>query len=1154
MIIRELRIESFGVLRDVALQGLGPGVQVVYGHNEAGKTTLLEFIRGVLFGFESRARYLCETGQILAGRLVCDLRGQPLVLSRRFSPPEGESREIRLGEQGLSEPQYRELLRGFDETVFCSVFAITLDELARLRTLDEAQAADQFYDLSLGLDRGALQRLFTDIRNRRENLLNLDTQSGEIPHLIAERQRLERELENASHATEEYARLRLAREELLRAKTVEEATVGQLSRRLETLRMLDALAPQRERIRELQSLVEVGPPLDVSLKACLAKAERERKRLHRLGERIRDLSARRRELKHTLSEVSPRPALLAAAPATEGIRLNLPAIRQWSAEAEACHREMADLAEKRRALETELVSELQGDVRVRDEAFQQVHGGGCGPTIDRWEFDAALKRRAGRLWREVRMLSIQYRDLKRRLRPLQAEHEKQAAGLRDRAGGINADEVACEIQRLGDQLAKLRKLEQIRSRVREAEEERESARRELLHRLPEELPLQKNVVLGIVFVAGLSLALAAGLGGLGVPAFSGLGWIGGLLGGVAAAMVPLLRSRMLAQVGRARADAIHRLETVEGELRGLKAERDRLEAELDPLSERPAEALTSVENRLRELQDLRNGMDQQLAAERTLAEHLRKKRAVGRRLRQSLQTWRELFRSAGWPGNPAPRRWPQWRRRLKEAAALAARGRETAMRLQRTCERLAGVESRLDGLANDAGVSLPDGSLEEKVHFLLGKVEESLAALQERRKIRRALSSARRALRKYHAVRSKAQARLKRLYRRAGVEGYSQLRAKIEDEERRSALREELDRLNAAWQSAVQGIQDQELRELASLSVEEVRRSISSLQAELETRRSRLSDLLERLGRVSAQVESLAADRSAQFRAMEWASVASQTARAARDWWIWSLGQKVLDRVRFRYQKERQPELLREASEYWRQMTGGRFLRVWTPLERRVLLAEDVEGRSYELEQLSRGTREQLFLCLRLALAGQFARRLEPIPLILDDVLVNFDQIRAESACEALMEFAGEGRQVLLFTCHDHVAELFSAAGAAVCRLEDRRAEETPAFGRAAKPSAQVANVRKDVSDPQSRRSRTRKTEPSNRTLEPRTKEAASDSAAPVEKSVQSKISRQTPAEEDAQEWFAVPEPYPVDDAANSETRPAGRRSSRLQRRRNRAA
>lgn len=1154
MIIRELRIESFGVLRDVALQGLGPGVQVFYGHNETGKTTLLEFIRGVFFGFESRARYLCETGQSLAGRLVCDLRGQPLILNRRFSCSEGESRDIRWGEQGLSEPQYRELLRGFDETVFCSVFAITLDELARLRTLDDAQAADQFYDLSLGLDRAALQQLFTDIRARRENLLNLDTQSGEISHLMAEHQRLERELENASHATEEYARLRLAREELVRVKTTEEAAAGQLSRRLETLRMLDALAPQRERIRELQALVEVGPPSDVSLKAFLAKAERERKTLHRLRERIRARLARRRDLERTLSESSPQTALVAAAPAAEGIRLNLPAIRQWSEEAEAYRREMADLAEKRRALKAEFESALRGDGRVRDEAVQQAHGGGYGPLVDRWEYDAALKRRTDRLWREVRGLSIQYRDLKRRLRPLQAEQEKMAAGLRDRAGGMSADEVAREIQRLGDQLAKLRKLEQIRSRVREAEERRESARRELLHRLPEELPLQKNVVLGIAFVAGFSLALAAGLGGLGVPAFSGLGWIGGLLGGVAAAMVPLLRSRMLAQVGRARTDAIHRLETVEGELRGLKAERDRLEAELDPLSERPAEALSSVENRLRELQDLRNGMDQQLTAERTLAEHLRKKRAIGRLLRRTLQKWQELFRGAGWPGSPPPRRWPQWRRRLREAAVLAARESETAQRLQRTGERLAGVESRLDGLANEAGISLPDGSLEEKVHFLLGQVEAAVSGLEQRRKIRRALSSSRRALRRYRAIRTRKQAQLKRLYRRAGVEDYSQLRAKIEDEERRSALREELDRLNAAWQSAVQGIHEEELRELASLSVEEVRRSIAALQAELETRRSRLSDVLERLGRVSAQVESLAADRSAQFRAMEWASVASQTVRAARDWWIWSLAQKLLDRVRLRYQEERQPELLREASDYWRRMTGGRFRRVWTPLERRVLLAEDVEGRSYELEQLSRGTREQLFLCLRLALASRFARRFEPIPLILDDVLVNFDQIRAKSACEALMEFAGEGRQVLLFTCHDHVAELFSAAGAAVCRLEDRPAEETPAFGRAGQPLAPVANAEQDVSNPQSRRSRTRMTKPANRALEPRTKEAASDSAAPVEKSVQSEISRKTPAEEDTDEWYAVPEPYPVDDAANSETRSGGRRSSRLQRRRNRAA
>ena len=59
------------------------------------------------------------------------------------------------------------------------------------------------------------------------------------------------------------------------------------------------------------------------------------------------------------------------------------------------------------------------------------------------------------------------------------------------------------------------------------------------------------------------------------------------------------------------------------------------------------------------------------------------------------------------------------------------------------------------------------------------------------------------------------------------------------------------------------------------------------------------------------------------------------------------------------------------------------------------------------------------------------------LPVVLDDVVVNFDQMRTEAAVETLMDFAGGGRQVLLFTCHRHLAQLFETAGATPIRLPE---------------------------------------------------------------------------------------------------------------------
>jgi len=103
-----------------------------------------------------------------------------------------------------------------------------------------------------------------------------------------------------------------------------------------------------------------------------------------------------------------------------------------------------------------------------------------------------------------------------------------------------------------------------------------------------------------------------------------------------------------------------------------------------------------------------------------------------------------------------------------------------------------------------------------------------------------------------------------------------------------------------------------------------------------------------------------------------------------------------------------------------------------------VAVSADDEMRSSE--QLSRGTREQLYVVMRLALASDLARRRTPpghLPLVMDDCLVNFDPQRAEATARLLAGWALDA-QCLLFTCHPETAELLleaSQGAASVVRL-----------------------------------------------------------------------------------------------------------------------
>src|SRR5207245_734165 len=90
------------------------------------------------------------------------------------------------------------------------------------------------------------------------------------------------------------------------------------------------------------------------------------------------------------------------------------------------------------------------------------------------------------------------------------------------------------------------------------------------------------------------------------------------------------------------------------------------------------------------------------------------------------------------------------------------------------------------------------------------------------------------------------------------------------------------------------------------------------------------------------------------------------------------------------------------------------------------------------LDVLSRGTREAVFIGLRLALVTSFSRRGATLPLVLDDVLVNFDTDRVLCAAKVLCDFAAQGHQVIMFTCHEHITDIFEDAGGEVRVLPSR--------------------------------------------------------------------------------------------------------------------
>mgnify|MGYP002744582844 FL=1 len=80
-------------------------------------------------------------------------------------------------------------------------------------------------------------------------------------------------------------------------------------------------------------------------------------------------------------------------------------------------------------------------------------------------------------------------------------------------------------------------------------------------------------------------------------------------------------------------------------------------------------------------------------------------------------------------------------------------------------------------------------------------------------------------------------------------------------------------------------------------------------------------------------------------------------------------------------------------------------------------------GERLELKFWSSGLADQVYLALRLALAKVFSYQVESLPIILDDILVRFDENRQRSALELLAEI-GKNQQIWLFTCQRSVFDM----------------------------------------------------------------------------------------------------------------------------------
>jgi len=168
---------------------------------------------------------------------------------------------------------------------------------------------------------------------------------------------------------------------------------------------------------------------------------------------------------------------------------------------------------------------------------------------------------------------------------------------------------------------------------------------------------------------------------------------------------------------------------------------------------------------------------------------------------------------------------------------------------------------------------------------------------------------------------------------------------------------------------------------------------------------------------------------------LEIAGLLERIAACSERYAVLSVAAELVARAQKSYERERQPLVVKQAQRAFCDITAGRYTGLTIPLSGEAVEVSDGHASVKKADHLSRGTAEQMYLALRLGLVASLQDVGPGLPVLMDDVLVDFDPERKLGATRAIAQLS-EQRQVVVFTCHPETADLFLQVSPDAVRID----------------------------------------------------------------------------------------------------------------------
>ncbi|TWT74973.1 AAA family ATPase [Allorhodopirellula solitaria] len=1108
MKIQDIQIDGFGVWTGLSVDSLSEGMTLFYGPNEAGKTTLMQFLRAMLYGFtpERRSRYLPPIyGGTPGGAIRVTGPGGGYEIRRHSQLTDADTagRLSVTGTDGLSQGQHRlsMLLGQIDEPIFTNVFAIGIRELQELSTLDDTSAADELYKLSSGLDRVSLVDVLRSLRAGRGELVGNnspsnaeeDAAANRLSGMISRREKLRDEIQKLSGQTRRWSELATQRRtqseeiESLRGRMVaweREARCVEIA--------TSVFDPWQERakieVRIADIEGEVNLPEDAPSHLVQIEASIEERKA-----KVEDIRSRRRTLRDKADQLPVNKRLFdlqgrieAATQQATWVEALEEQIDRLDIQIEKARKLVAADADRLGLDEHERTQVAEGDLAALPDLSRQTLSALSGPAKEVKEQSFLLK--------QTRTEAKSHKD----------RADKFGGKLQDILQRAHASDLQQAIRRENDNISSLRHRIQLGTHLDKLTRHYRDLERESIELTTDEaLPMDRLFLLGLPFIFG-GMAVTYGLFNVfQIDLFvanpnptQGMLWV--LFGAMALFLYYLSREKGQRSTEADLEDCERQIESLRRQIREIESERE------DATTHMPA-SNESLEARLRESESLLAELEESLpiyhsheaALQAYKASYARATRAA-EDLKAARREWTDTLDRLGLSTTLSPRSvrslgdgYETLQTSLRRVHDLSEERDQRRRERQTIAKRIESLYIEALDASEDAATAAHDanpqgnadargdgdsrlmkrvsvengdrvsGSLKSRANPLdqLNHLHEELARQQHWIKQRRDLKSQDQQYKKQHSVHAsaieRAEQQRRALWAKCGVATGEQFYEIVDRRSTLAQLQDERAELDKQIRAMVgNSIQYEDVaREIEGVKSTDLERRWDSLTTRMTETEARIATLQTAQGELAASMKQLGDDDRLMTARLELGCVERKLDQLSRRWQTLAMASSLLEDVCGTFERERQPETLREASSFLNQLTDGKYTRIWTPLGTNQLKIDDSEGGSLPLEVLSRGTGEAVFIALRLSLAAAYSRRGVMLPLVLDDVLVNFDGERAEHAARTLQTFAELGHQVMMFTCHAHIVEIFHQIGAEVREMP---AQGTPGRAHILPPPEEV--------------------------------------------------------------------------------------------------